>query len=106
MIDVSFQNANVSSVTDSLDAAVGSVNSSCLNTLDAVTDQLGSIEGLNFEAQLLNVGVFNSCIYEYIDECQMGLSENECQTEYAQARVPVRLDMFRMYRTSKQKEAW
>ena len=84
-----FQSANISSVTDSLDVAVGSVNSSCLNTLDAVTDQLGSSNGLNFEAQLLNVAVYNNCIYEYLDECQMDLNTSDCQTDYTQAIVPV-----------------
>ena len=76
-------------VTDSLDVAINSVNSSCVNTLSDVTEQLGSIESLNFEAQLLNVAVFNQCVYEYLDECQMPVDTNDCQTNYFQTVLPV-----------------
>ena len=82
-------NANIVSQADSLNDDISSVNSSCYSTLDSVSQQIGSFEGLNFNAQLLNIGVFNSCVYEYLDECEMDLNTFNCSTEYFPVIVAV-----------------
>ena len=71
---------NLTSQANVLQSEVDSINTSCYNTLDTLLSQNVSLAGLNFQATLMNVGVYNSCIYEYLDKCTIDNGVNTCQT--------------------------
>ena len=67
---------------------IDSVNNTCTETLEAFPHPNVSLAGLSFEAELLNVGLYNSCIYEYLDECRMPAGTDNCSTDPYDVTVP------------------
>ena len=69
--------------------SVMNINSSCLNTLDEVRNTPVSLENTTFSANVNNVSVFGSCLYEYLSNCTMNVGTESCET----AAHPVTVDV-------------
>ena len=81
--------ADVAMSLNQVEFTVNNVTNTCVESLEALSTQNVSLAGLNFEAQLLNVGVYNSCLYEYLDECSMPPNVENCSTSPHDIIVPV-----------------
>ena len=71
---------DLTSSLNQLEYRVNNVSNTCTESLQTLSSQNVSVAGLDFEAQLLSVGVYNSCVYEYLDECEMPVGVNNCST--------------------------
>ena len=81
--------ADVTASLNLVESTVNNVTNSCLASLQNLSSENVSLSGLSFEAQLLNVGVYNSCVYEYLDECEMPVNTENCSTNASNILVPV-----------------
>lgn len=78
---MALSDSTVTASLDNVEYIVNNVTSTCEDTLAEVVAQNVSLAGLSFDAQLLNVGVYNSCVYEYLSECAMPQPDTEGQTD-------------------------
>ena len=72
-----------------ISSTVSDINSTCYEALANLTSQNVSLAGLEFEAELRNVGVYSSCIYEYLSNCSIGTDDDNCTTSYHDVIVDV-----------------
>lgn len=74
---------------NSIGSSVNRINSSCLSALANISSQNASIEGLNFDAEIRNVGFYSDCTFEYIETCNISTDANQCNTSYHNILVEV-----------------
>ena len=74
---------------NAVETFVNNVTNSCVQSLEELSSENVSLAGLNFNAQLLNVGIYNSCVYEYLEECGMPIGTDNCSTTPRDILVPV-----------------
>ncbi|XP_003382989.1 PREDICTED: uncharacterized protein LOC100632103 isoform X2 [Amphimedon queenslandica] len=73
---------SLASQSSFISSTVSDINSTCYEALANLTAQNVSLAGLEFEAELRNVGVYSSCIYEYLSNCSMPTDVSNCTTGY------------------------
>ena len=81
--------AEVATSLNQVEYTVNNVTNSCVESLEALSSENVSLAGLSFQAQLLDVGVYNSCMYEYLEECEMPLGVDNCSTSPSSILYPV-----------------
>ena len=90
----SLQNNNtdqsLASQSSFISSTVSDVNSTCYEALANLTAQNVSLAGLEFDAVLRNVGIYSSCIYEYLSNCSiMPPGMDNCTTNYHDVIIDV-----------------
>ena len=81
--------AEVTTSLNQVEFTVNNVTNTCVESLEALSSQNVSLAGLSFDATLLNVGVYNSCVYEYLEECEMPIGVDNCSTNPSPILYPV-----------------
>ena len=80
---------SLASQSSFISSTVSDVNSTCYKALANLTAQNVSIAGLMFDAELRNVGVYSSCVFEYLSNCSMPTNVFICTTDYHDVIVDV-----------------
>ena len=89
ILQIMSSEAQVATSLNQVEYTVNNVTNSCVESLEALSSENVSLAGLSFQAQLLDVGVYNSCMYEYLEECEMPLGVDNCSTSPSSILYPV-----------------